>query len=229
MGLWQPKSTRCNRRRRKWLFRVGGAIALLGIFCLLIFGPLQVVFDQAFLVEHLQRFRCCTAALFVLAHVLATLFGIPGTVLAVTGGALFGLFWGTLWSVLGATLGAIGAFWVARYLLHGWAQRRFWKHPVLARLNRAATNNAWQCVLAIRFAPISPFNLVNFLFGLTAINLMPYAIGTLIGIIPGTLAYTWLGVAGMEAFHGGDRLSLFLALGSLCLLSLIPYFSVRRQ
>jgi len=62
-------------------------------------------------------------------------------------------------------------------------------------------------------------NVVNFLFGLTPIPLPHYALGTLIGIVPGTLAYTWLGASGVEALSGGDRWSLAIVLSLFALLS----------
>ena len=64
--------------------------------------------------------------------------------------------------------------------------------------------------------------MVNFLFGLTSVDLKSYAVGTFLGIIPGTLAYTWLGVTGREALDGKSLIPLFLALSLLVLLSLLP-------
>lgn len=169
--------------------------------------------------------------LFLGAHTLAAAVGVPGTVLVIIGGALFGLVWGTLWSILGATAGAVVAFWLARYLLHGWFTQRFSRHPrfqgLFKRLDHTMDKQALACVLAIRFAPISPFNVVNFLFGLTNISVTPYAVGTLLGIIPGTMAYTWLGVTGVDALHGGDWGPVALCLSLLTVLSLMPIFAQR--
>ena len=167
--------------------------------------------------------------LFVLAHVVANAVGIPGTLLVVVGGAVYGLWWGTLWSVIGATLGAIAAFWLSRYLLHDWFKRRFHHRPLFKKLNHTLCRNALGCVLTIRFSPASPFNVVNFVFGLLPVPLGPYALGTFIGIIPGTLAYTWLGVTGKEAFSGGSLLPLFCCLLGLMLLSALPIFIRRHQ
>lgn len=172
----------------------------------------------------IQRHECCKEGIFIALHIVATVLGIPGTVMTVTGGALFGLMWGTIWSVLGATLGAIAAFWITRSMLGYWVAQRFHHHPTLKRLLRAVGQNPWQCVFLVRFAPISPFTVVNFLFGLTPIPFKPYAVGTFLGIIPGTMAYTWVGVTGVEAFSGGDRLPLFLALGLLTVLSVLPWW-----
>ncbi len=94
----------------------------------------------------------------------------------------------------------------------------------MTKFNQAVKDQPISFVLAVRFAPISPFNVVNFLFGLTPIHWFYYTVATFFGIIPGTLAYTWLGTSGVEALEGGDRLPFFLALGLLTLLSLIPLF-----
>ena len=135
---------------------------------------------------------------------------------------LFGLSWGTFWSVLGATVGALGAFLAARYLLQDWAVERFGKHPLLKRIDGAIARKPLGIVLTLRFAPITPFNLINYLFGLTPIHWFPYTLGTFVGIIPGTLLYTWLGVTGKDAFSGGDRLPFMIALAFLCILSILP-------
>lgn len=209
---------------RFWL-----AIALLGLLLLCYFTPLKALFDQKFLEQQLQQLGNWSVCLFVLVYTLATVVGVPGTVLTVAGGAVFGIAWGTLWSVVGATLGAIGAFWVTRYLLRDWAEQWFGRHKSLAHFNEAVQHKPLTFVLAVRFAPICPFNLVNFLFGLTPIRSLDYAIGTFFGIIPGTLAYTWLGLAGGTALRGGDRLPFFLALGFLTLLSILPLWVKRNR
>lgn len=144
--------------------------------------------------------------------------------MAIAGGALFGLFWGTLWSLIGSTLGAIGAFWLARYFLHHRIEQQFGDHPMLRRLNHAIATYPFSIVLAVRFTPLSPFSLVNFLFGLTSISWKTYALGTLLGLIPLTLTYSWVGVTGQQLLQGGDRPPFFFALGMLTLLSVLPLF-----
>jgi uncharacterized membrane protein YdjX (TVP38/TMEM64 family) len=217
---------------RFWLAispKVWFAIALLVLCVLCYFTPLRALFDEQFLVQQLQRWGYWAICIFVLVYTLATVLGVPGTVLTLVGSVVFGLVWGTFWSVVGATLGAIAAFWVARYLLRNWAEHRFRHHKALVRFNQAVMHRPLVFVLAVRFAPICPFNLVNFLFGLTPINWVDYAIGTFFGIIPGTLAYAWLGVTGKEALQGGDRLPFFLALSFLTLLSVLPLWATKSK
>lgn len=205
------------------------ALALLALVAICLFTPARLLFDQVALVMQLHKLGPIAALIFVSLFTVATSLGFPGNVMTIAGGAVFGLFWGTVWSAIGATLGAVGAFWLARYLLHGWAERRFGHHPLLQRLQRAIAHNPLSFVLAVRFTPISPFSLVNFLFGLTPIDLKTYTVGTFLGILPLTVAYTWLGVAGQTALQGGDRLPFFLALGALAVLALLPILTRRTK
>lgn len=198
-------------------------LSLVLVLCA--FGKLNIVFDSNFWVNVLQTHQCCTIFIFIIAYIILTIIGIPGTVLTIVGGILFGLFWGTVWSVIGATLGALGAFLAARYCLKDDVEKKFNKfnkQGKLAQFQTAILKQPLKFVLMVRLAPISPFNIVNFLFGLTSIHWLSYTLGTFIGIIPGTFAYTWLGVSGIQALSGSDRLSFFLALGFLFLLSIIP-------
>ncbi|MEC4806262.1 MAG: TVP38/TMEM64 family protein [Jaaginema sp. PMC 1079.18] len=200
-------------------------------FCLIVclFSPLRIVFDVDFLTQNLCKLGGWAIFGFIGAYIVLTAIALPGTVLTIVGGTVFGLFWGTVWSVIGATLGAIAAFLLARYLLYDWYGCKFKHSDTLRRFHQAVKRMPFKFVLTVRFAPISPFNVVNFLFGLTPIDLKIYSLGTFLGIIPGTLLYTWLGVTGREALSGGDRVSFFLALGFLALFSVLPWIAPQRS
>ena len=165
---------------------------------------------------------------FVGAHVVATAVGVPGTVLVLAGGIFFGTVYGTLWSVIGATLGAIAAFGCARTLLRDRIMRRWGHSSRLQTLNRQLKRSPLAVVLAVRFAPISPFNVVNFLFGLTPISMRTYTLGTFVGIIPGTAIYTWAGSAGADLLSGGDPIPFVIALIALGALSILPLVCRRK-
>jgi uncharacterized membrane protein YdjX (TVP38/TMEM64 family) len=194
-------------------------LVLLGVY---LFTPVKALFDERYLVVYLHAGGRWAALLYVVIFTVATVLGFPSNVMTVAGGAVFGLIGGTVCSLLGATLGAVGAFCLTRSLLHNWVEQRFGHHPLLQRLKQSISRTPFYFVLAVRFTPISPFSLVNFLFGLTPIDLRTYTFGTFLGIIPLTLTYTWLGVTGQQAFSGGDRLPFAIALGFLALLSIMP-------
>ncbi|NJK41717.1 MAG: TVP38/TMEM64 family protein [Acaryochloridaceae cyanobacterium SU_2_1] len=186
--------------------RTVALVALLAIVLLpLLLQLLPILLDQMRLVDLVQSYGLWGSTAFVGLHILATIIGVPGGVLTVVGGLLYGLVWGSLWSLLGATLGALAAFWLVRHLARDRIER--WlgegkRRRLFNAFDQAIHKNPWSFVLLVRFAPIAPFNLINYLFGITQIHWLPYGIGTLIGIIPGVMAYTWLGVAGNQAMHG---------------------------
>jgi uncharacterized membrane protein YdjX (TVP38/TMEM64 family) len=113
-------------------------------------------------------------------------------------------------------------------LLQNWAQKTFSNHRALRKFHRASLKNPLKFVLFVRLAPIFPFNLANFLFGLTVIQWKPYVLGTFLGIIPGTFTYTWLGISGKQAIEGSNRLSIFLALAIAVGLCLLPRVTRQR-
>ena len=222
----KPNYKHTRKRKLTILFnpRMGIVIAFFSLLLLCTIGPFKPLFNQEFLVEYFNNNSCssCVILIFIGCYILLTILGIPGTILTVVGGLVFGLWWGTLWSVIGATLGALGAFWTARYLFRDYIKNKFAQHKGLKIFNQAVIDKPIAFILAIRFAPISPFNIVNFLFGLTSLHWFPYTMTTFIGIIPGTLAYTWLGTSGKSALAGENPITFFLALGLLTLLSIIP-------
>jgi uncharacterized membrane protein YdjX (TVP38/TMEM64 family) len=214
-----------SRQHQRWVW-VG--LGLLSFVAICVFSPARLLFDEAFLVQEFRQLGGYAPVCFVLLLVLGLSVGIPANVTSVAGGAIFGLFWGTLWSLVGSTLGALSAFWIARSLLHEWFQRQFGHHPWLQRLNQALSQHPFVFTLLARFTPLSPFSLLNFLFGLTPIQPKIYALGTLLGLIPLSFTYSWLGASGRGLLHGGDRLPFLLALGLLTLLTVFPLFTRRR-
>lgn len=203
----------------RWIWAAFGAGIPLAIYFL---SQALVLCNEALLVSVVRQQGQYAPFFFVLLFTVATSLGFPGNVMSLVGGAVFGLVWGTVWSLLGATFGAIGAFLLARSLLHRWFTRQFGHLALLKRLNRAIADHPFALVLASRFTPLSPFSLLNFLFGLTQIDLKTYTWGTFLGLIPLTFAYSWLGITGHTALNGGDRIPVVLALTLLASLSLLP-------
>lgn len=161
---------------------------------------------------------------YIAIYAIAIIFAVPATILTLSGGALFGPIFGTLWTVIGATLGATGAFLIARFLAGDWARRQFEKGDRLSKLRQGIEQDGFWFALSIRLSLLFPFIAVNYLFGLTPIPLSAYILATLIGIIPGTFAYAWLGYGGIKAVTGGTLWQLVGALGVLSMLSLLPVF-----
>lgn len=197
-------------------------LLLLGVILLFLTTPLRNLLNQEILSSWLQRLGVWAVPLFIFTYVLVTVLGLPITIHTLTGGVVFGLGWGIVWSTLAATLGAVGAFCLTRYLFLDWAMAKFGQHKLLRKWHQALDRNPFSLVLSLRFAPIAPFNIINFLLALTPIDLKIYTLATLIGVIPGTIAYTWLGTSGKTALQGSDASSFILASVFLVLLSVSP-------
>lgn len=159
---------------------------------------------------------------FIVVYAIATIIAVPGTILTLSAGALFGIVFGTLWTIIGATLGATGAFLIARFVAGEEVRSQFKKGNWLRQLQQGIEQDGFWFVLSIRLSPVFPFIAVNYLFGLTPISLTAYVLATLIGIIPGTFVYTWLGYGGLKAATGGAPWQLVSALGVLAVISLSP-------
>ncbi len=165
--------------------------------------------------------------IYIIVYLVATVLFLPGSVLTLAGGALFGPIWGTLYSLTGATLGAMVAFLIARYLASDWVAHK--ASGWMKQLIDGVENEGWRFVAFVRLMPLFPFNLLNYALGLTRIGLLVYIVGSCIFMFPGALAYTYLGYAGREAVVGGDGLiqkGLF-ALALLSTVVLLPRFVKR--
>lgn len=169
--------------------------------------------------------------LFIGLYTLATVLFLPGSVLTLAGGALFGPVWGTLYNLCGATLGAVLAFLIARHVaskpiqarLDAGADRR------VGRLVRGVEAEGWRFVAFTRLVPLFPFNLLNYALGLTRIPLVQYALATFAFMLPGAVAYTYLGHAGREALEGSEHLirTGLIALALLAAAAFLPRLVAR--
>jgi uncharacterized membrane protein YdjX (TVP38/TMEM64 family)/rhodanese-related sulfurtransferase len=159
---------------------------------------------------------------YVVLYALGTIAFVPGVVFALAGGALFGPVWGSVWNLTGATLGATLAFLVARYLMGDWVARK--AGGLLKRLIDGVDAEGWRFVALVRLVPLFPFNLSNYVLGLTRIPLHHYILATLVCMAPGAVAYTWLGYAGRGALAGETGAVRYglLALGLLAAIALLP-------
>jgi uncharacterized membrane protein YdjX (TVP38/TMEM64 family) len=159
---------------------------------------------------------------FILLYALATVFFLPGSMLTLAGGSLFGPVLGTFVNLTGATLGATIAFLISRYLASDWVEEK--SGGRLKRLKEGVESEGWRFVAFVRLVPIFPFNLLNYALGLTRIRLLHYVIASYLCMLPGAIAYTYLGYAGREAVAGGEGLIQkgLLALALLAAVAFLP-------
>jgi uncharacterized membrane protein YdjX (TVP38/TMEM64 family) len=163
---------------------------------------------------------------FVAGYAVAAVAFVPGSLLTLAAGAVFGLLRGTLYVFVGATLGAAAAFLVARHLARRVVERRLRDDPRLQAIDRAVARQGRKIVFLLRLSPLFPFNLLNYALGLTQVRFADYLVAS-IGMLPGTLLYVYYGkvlgdvaalAAGRTVEKGAADYAL-LALGLLATLA----------
>src|SRR3989454_7976334 len=131
--------------------------------------------------------------IFVGLYVVATVLFVPGSVLTLGAGAVFGVVLGSVCVSIAASLGATAAFLVGRYRARDAIARKIEKNEKFAAIDRAVADEGWKIVFLTRLAPVFPFTLLNYAFGLTRVRLSHYVLASWIGMMPGTVMYVYLG------------------------------------
>jgi uncharacterized membrane protein YdjX (TVP38/TMEM64 family) len=162
------------------------------------------VFDPAAW-EAVIRHSRAAPLVFLALHIAGSLFFVPRTLLAVGAGLVFGMWWGIVWAAAGSVAGAIAGFLVARYINTGLVERI--EPARLAALRQQAERGGWRVVAMVRLVPIIPHSLANYAFGLTRVGLGAYAVGSLLGQLPLTVAFAEGGAAGGDALLNGSNLA----------------------
>ena len=166
-------------------------------------------------------------AAFVLIYAIATVLFLPGSVLTLAGGALFGPVLGTFLNLTGATLGAALAYLVSRHLASDWVAHKTGGR--LKQLVQGVESEGWRFVAFVRLVPLFPFNLLNYALGLTRIPFWHYVLASYVCMLPGAIAYTYLGYAGREAIAGGESLiqKILLGIALLAAVAFLPRLVAR--
>ncbi|MBE9515633.1 MAG: TVP38/TMEM64 family protein, partial [Proteobacteria bacterium] len=178
--------------------------------------------DVSALQSWIEQAGAAAPLMFMLIYVIGTILFFPGSVLTLLGGALFGPVAGTFYNLTAATIGAMLSFLIARFLASDWVTSKTGGR--LKQLINGVENEGWRFVAFVRLVPLFPFNLLNYALGLTRISFMQYSVATYIFMLPGAIAYTYLGYIGREAATGGEGLiqKSMLALALLAIVSFLP-------
>ncbi|MDE2007537.1 MAG: TVP38/TMEM64 family protein [Rhodospirillales bacterium] len=198
-------------RESRRLRRVVVPLLLVVVAVLLWRSGLAHELDWAALGRHQARLRALVAAHpfaaaagFVAIYTAMVALSVPESALITAiGGLMFGPWLGGGLSVLGATLGAVALFVIARTALAGFMARR--AQGLLARIRPGLERDGFSYLLALRLLPLVPFWLVNLGAALCGMRLFPYALATLVGIVPVTLVFAWIGAGVGSVLEAGGR------------------------
>ncbi len=187
--------------RRNWAALAVRIALFLGILAALVLAARWLPIPS--LLQWVRDQGPWAPVLFILAYILACVFLLPGSLLTLAAGVLFGPIWGTLWTSIGATLGATAAFLTGRFIARDWIQQRIKAHPRFAAIDAAIGTEGWKIVGLLRLSPVVPFSLLNYALGLTRVGLRDYVLASWAGMLPATGLYVYLGSVAGEALLQG--------------------------
>ena len=165
---------------------------------------------------------------FILLWVAACVFFLPGLPISIAGGLIFGAVWGTVYTTIGANLGAAAAFLIGRYAARGLVERRIAASPMLRSIDDGVARHGSRMLMVTRLVPVFPFNLQNFVYGLTDIPLLTYVTVSLVCMLPGTIAYNFAAGSVRTGDFGRTLWYLGIAAAAFVALSLVPGWLRRR-
>jgi uncharacterized membrane protein YdjX (TVP38/TMEM64 family) len=177
--------------RRGTILKIAAAVAVLAL--LLLGGRALAGFLGSF-AAWVQGLGAWGPIVFIAGYVAACVAFVPGAILTLAAGAIFGLGRGVLYVFIGAVLGSSAAFLVARHLARRAIEKRVAGNPKFAAIDQAIAREGLKIVLLLRLSPVFPFNLLNYGLGLTRVSFRDYVIGS-IGMLPGTVLYVYYGAA----------------------------------
>lgn len=184
--------------RWKWLLYLGVAIALIAAARYL---HVQDLLRQV--LNWVAELGPWGVVIFLAIYVVATVLFIPGSVLTLGAGAVFGVAMGSVYVSIASTLGATCAFLVGRYVARDAIARKIEGNVRFAAIDKAVAGEGWKIVGLTRLSPVFPFTLLNYAFGLTRVSLRDYVLASWIGMMPGTVMYVYLGSLAKAA--SGER------------------------
>ncbi len=211
-----------------WKWVVIG-VAVLALFASWFFLPIDE-WTKAFN-QWVQDLGAIGYLIFAIIYIIATVALFPGAILTLAAGLAFGL-WGFPIVVVAATIGASLAFLVGRYLARDAVEKRWGDSDRFKAIDSAVSEEGWKIVGLLRLSPLIPFNLQNYIYGLTDIKFWHYVAATFFGIMPGSLMYVYFGAAGKAAVaddDGGDPVLKWSLFGAGLVATIIVTVLVTRK
>lgn len=183
---------------------VAAVVVVVGLFVLFRMFDVQGALTTA--LERIQSLGFAGYAVFILIYIAACVFFIPGSILTLGAGAIYGLVTGFILVSIGSTLGATAAFLVGRYFARDWVAAKVAGNEKFRAIDDAVGREGWKIVGLTRLSPVFPFTLLNYAYGLTKVSLPHYIIASWIGMMPGTVMYVYIGtLAGNLATLGAEE------------------------
>ncbi|EFA84155.1 hypothetical protein PPL_03229 [Heterostelium album PN500] len=188
------REMKINRSKIKLisLILLGLCITVLFILLMVPDSPVQkVTISTMESIKKLPTFWGCL--IITIVYAISLVFCFPGTPINLAAGYMFGVVAGSVATVVGCDLGAVLAFFVGRLLTREWAAEQIKNNKKYSQIDQAVEKNSLLIIFLLRLSPVIPFGICNYIFGATKVKFSKYWIATTAGLIPCTVAYTYLG------------------------------------
>ncbi|MGB7448530.1 MAG: TVP38/TMEM64 family protein [Ornithinimicrobium sp.] len=204
---------------RTWLVRL--------VLVLVLLGALWFGYRAGWLEPEAVRRRVAQAGVwgplvFVALYAVLSLLPVPLGLFTVLAGAVFGGLWGVVVVWVGAMLGSLAGFFLARSTIRPALQPVIEQHR--SSVWRYLQGTGFVPILTIRLMPVAPFMAVNYVAGATGVPLVPYVLGTAVGIVPAVVLYVQVGASGLQ-----DPARLLWALAGVVALIVVGYVLLQRR
>ena len=167
---------------------------------------------------------------FIALYVVVAVFMLPAAAFTITAGVTFGSILGGILSLIGATIGATAAFIVARYVARDAIVNKFQNNALFKKIEEGVKQHGVSFLILTRLVPIFPYNLQNYAYGITSINIFTFAAVSFVTMTPGAFIYAYM--AG-EIVANGVSIKLLLEFTAagviLFIVSLIPKYIAKKK
>jgi uncharacterized membrane protein YdjX (TVP38/TMEM64 family) len=167
------------------------AAAILALLAVVALSPIAAWLGVG--LTWIEQHPRLAALVFVASYVLAAVLVVPGSLLTLGAGFVFGLPVGVVLVSIGSVLGAAAAFLVGRFFARAWVADKIARLPRFKALDSATRHEGFVIVFLARLSPLFPFNLLNYGLGLTGVRFRDYFLATWIGMLPATVLYVYIG------------------------------------
>lgn len=216
-----------NKTTRTILIVAVLALAFFGIWQS---GLIETISDFDEFRAMIERAGFLGYFVYILIFIASAVFSLPAMIITITGGVVFGPVLGAILALTGATLGAVAAFLVARYLARGFIVDKFGENAIFKKIEKGVEKNGKDFLILTRLVPVFPYNIQNYAYGVTNINLGMYTAITAITMAPGAFIYAYM--AGEIAVNGvSTKLFIQLIIAGIVLfgVSQIPKYFAKKK
>ncbi len=206
------------------------AVLAAAFFGLRATGLFELMKDYDAFKAFIESYGVLGYAIYVLIYVVIAVFSIPATIPTLVAGIVFGSVRGGIISLIGATIGATVAFLIARYIARDLIVGKFGENPIFKKIEAGVEKNGRDFLILTRLVPVFPYNVQNYAYGLTNINVVTFSVISLITMAPGAFIYAYMaGDIAENGFTGALFVKLVIAGIVLFGVSQIPKVFAKRK